>query len=333
MAEDSGIEWTHHTFNPWIGCTKVSPACDHCYAEVIDRRFGGERWEPHAQRTRTSEANWKKPLSWERKARKEGKRYRVFCASLADVFDNHPSILPEWRADLWKLIASTPNLDWLLLTKRPQNIKKFVPWEWFFPTNVWIGTTVEDQKTADQRIKHLSQIPQAVRFLSCEPMLGRVDLTSVEWFDGLRFNALSGQLHKDLGFVFELNWVIAGGESGHNARPSHPDWFRSLRDQCAASQVPFFFKQWGNWSSKIDRDNDDPDWCENYGLAVHQPKHFRILNLEGGCGFHGERVHLMQRTGKKTSGRLLDSIAHDAYPTPPVAKATQQIPKRDARPQ
>ena len=129
MAENSGIEWTHHTFNPWIGCTKVSAACDHCYAEAWDARgLQGlsTRWGPHASRTRTSAANWQKPITWNRKAASEGRRYRVFCASLADVFDNHGSITSGWRGDLWHLIARTPHLDWLLLTKRPQNITKML---------------------------------------------------------------------------------------------------------------------------------------------------------------------------------------------------------------
>lgn len=121
MAENSGIEWTHHTFNPWIGCTKVSPACDQCYAEEWNRRYeGGKNWGPHADRRKTK--SWSAPLKWNREAEAKGLRYRVFCASLADVFDNHKSILPEWRAELWLLIKATPHLDWLLLTKRPQNI-------------------------------------------------------------------------------------------------------------------------------------------------------------------------------------------------------------------
>ena len=128
MAENSGIEWTHHTFNPWIGCTKVSAACDHCYAEAWDKRFGGERWGPHAPRTRTK--TWGNPVKWNRQAEEQGKRFRVFCASLADVFDNHRSIDPAWRRELWLLIESTPHLDWLLLTKRPQNIAKMLPSDW-----------------------------------------------------------------------------------------------------------------------------------------------------------------------------------------------------------
>lgn len=221
MAENSGIEWTHHTFNPWIGCTKVSAACDHCYAEAWDRRFNGERWGPHAARTRTK--TWGNPVKWNRKAEAKGIRYRVFCASLADVFDNHKSILPEWRADLWRLIRETPNLDWLLLTKRPQNAARFIPPGLLGEAqNVWIGTTIEDQTEFDRRVPHLQQIPARVRFLSCEPLLGPIDM----------------------GDMFGLDWIITGGESGQQHRSTDPDWLRGLRDQCAAAGVPFLFKQW-----------------------------------------------------------------------------------------
>lgn len=225
MAENSKIEWTDHTFNPWIGCTKVSPACDHCYAEALDKRWnGGERWGPHAIRTRTSAANWKKPLQWDRKAEQLGVRYRVFCASLADVFDNHKSIEPKWRLDLFDLIEDTPNLDWLLLTKRPQNALKFFPVEWAAhgaPRNVWIGTTVENQEEYDRRIGPLERLPAEIKFLSMEPLLGPVDLGPDRLVD----------------------WVIVGGESGPDYRPADLDWFRSLRDQCARLDIPFLFKQ------------------------------------------------------------------------------------------
>ena len=195
MAENSNIEWTDHTFNPWIGCQKVGPGCDNCYAETWDARGlqqSESRWGPHATRTRTSAANWRKPLAWDRAAAAEGVRKRVFCASLADVFDNHPSILPEWRADLWALIASTPNLDWMLLTKRPSNIAKYLPNDskapWYRPwnqcwpwPNVWIGCTVVNQAEADRDIPKLLEVPAAVRFLSMEPLQGPVDLTP--WLD------------------------------------------------------------------------------------------------------------------------------------------------------
>ncbi len=234
MAENSGIEWTHHTFNPWIGCTKVSAACDHCYAETWDARFKGDRWGPHADRTRTK--TWGKPRRWNELAKGAAERPRVFCASLADVFDNHKSIRESWRHDLWTLMADTPNLDWLLLTKRPQNIARFVP-GWMgpmsWPENIWIGTTVENQVEAERRIPSLLEVPARVRFLSMEPLLGPVDLTP--W----------------LGGEFGINWVIAGGESGSDYREADPDWFRSLRDQCASAGVPFLFKQWGGPSRSV----------------------------------------------------------------------------------
>ena len=156
MAENSGIEWTTHTFNPWIGCTKVSAACDNCYAEAWDHRFGGERWGPRAPRTRTK--TWGNPVKWNRQAEGAAERPRIFCASLADVFDNHRSIQDTWRRELWALIDQTPNLDWLLLTKRPQNIVKLAPERWFtggIPRNVWLGTTVENQEEAKADLMYL----------------------------------------------------------------------------------------------------------------------------------------------------------------------------------
>lgn len=227
MAENSGIEWTHHTFNPWIGCQKVSAACDFCYAEVWDNRFGGERWGPHAPRTRTK--TWGNPVKWQNKAAATGRRYRVFTASLADVFDNHRTIDPSWRRELWALIRSCPDLDFLMLTKRPQNIARFLPDDWGDGyQNVWLGATVEDQAAAD-RAHALIDVPAVVHFLSMEPLLGSVDLSKV---------------------INGLEWVITGGESGANYRPAKADWFRELRDQCAAANVPFLFKQWEGRNQK-----------------------------------------------------------------------------------
>ena len=251
MAENSGIEWTHHTFNPWIGCTKVSAACDYCYAEAWDNRFAskqGSHWGPHAPRRRTK--TWGNPVKWNRQAREKGIRYRVFCASLADVFDNHKSIDPQWRADLWKLIEDTPHLDWLLLTKRPQNIKRFIPNRWHngLPTNVWLGTTVENQEEAERRIPHLMSVPAKVHYLSCEPLLGAVDLSDfLAWGCSAPSCPCETESEcKDNG----LSWVITGGESGTNYRPANPDWFRFLRDQCASAGVPFLFKQWEGKNQK-----------------------------------------------------------------------------------
>lgn len=225
MTENSKIEWTHHTFNPWVGCTKVSPACDHCYAERWAKRAGDpDLWNGQRRKTKT----WAKPMKWNQEASGKGIRYRVFCASLADVFDNQ--VPTEWRDDLWVLIKNTPNLDWLLLTKRPQNIAKFLPSDWSdgYP-NVWLGTTVENQTEADRRIQHLIRIPSKVHFLSCEPLLGEVGISA---------------------YLPKLEWVIAGGESGPGYRKANHDWFRILRDQCGLFNVPFLFKQWQGTTPK-----------------------------------------------------------------------------------
>ncbi len=227
MAEQTGIEWCHHTFNPWMGCTKVSAGCKHCYAERENMRYGKHRWGPGAQRQVTSDTYWQQPLKWDRKAAADGVRRRVFCGSWCDVFEDRPDLVAP-RARLFELIEQTLHLDWLLLTKRPENIS--VPDDWYtdFPGNVWMGTSVEDQQTADERIPALLRAPANVRFLSCEPLLGAVSLPD------------TSQIH-------QIDWVIAGGESGPNARPMHPDHAYSLLDQCQAAGIPFFFKQWGEW--------------------------------------------------------------------------------------
>lgn len=311
MGENTKIEWADSTWNPWVGCTKISAACDHCYAEEWAGRFGQVQWGDNP-RKRTSDANWRKPRKWNRDAEKSGKPHFVFCASLADVFDNQ--VPTEWRNDLWELIASTRNLTWLLLTKRPQNIQRMLPvmdstkpgykpwnekWPW---KNVWLGTTVENQQAADRNIPALLAVPAVKRFLSCEPLLGPVDLTDiqvrrsggVEHWDCLdRVEAREAELEGDVGGV--INWVIAGGESGPNARPSHPDWFRSLRDQCAAAGTPFLFKQWGEWKSSSQAEVDSR---EGSGVITHE----------------FEDRAIVRRVGKKRAGRLLDGVQHDGRP-------------------
>jgi protein gp37 len=252
MAENSGITWCHHTFNPWIGCTKVSPACDHCYAETWDNRFSGNRWGPKAERTRTKD--WYSPIKWNRQAQEQGIRFRVFCASLADVFDN--KVPPEWRDDLWELIRKTPYLDWLILTKRPQNIQKMLPDDWSdgYP-NVWLGISVENQAEADRRVTILANIPAAIRFLSCEPLLGRVDICK---YLNIWWNQTQDKWIQERPPL--IHWVITGGESGPHYRHANPDWFRSLRDQCAVAGVPFLFKQWeGKSQRKIKALGREPD--------------------------------------------------------------------------
>lgn len=248
MGANTKIEWARHTFNPWVGCTRVSAACDHCYAETWARRTGQEHlWQ--GERRRTTSSNWEKPIKWDREAAAAGERHLVFCASLADVFDNQ--VPTRWRDDMWHRIQQTPHLIWLLLTKRPQNIVRFSPERWFtdgIPRNVWLGTTVENQEEADRRIPHLVQCPARVRFLSCEPLQGPVMIR--RW-------------------LRKLEWVIAGGESGAHYRPVDPAWFRDLRDQCADYSVPFLFKQWeGRTQTEIKRKGRELDGVVHDGYPA-----------------------------------------------------------------
>jgi protein gp37 len=280
VAENSKIEWTDHTFNPWIGCTKVGPGCDNCYAEsMMDHRYHRVQWGAGNPRQRTSAANWRKPLAWNRAA-EGGPRPRVFCASLADVFDNEAP--DAWRSDLWRLIQATPNLDWLLLTKRIGNAHRMLPaFMKPFP-NLWIGATVVNQEEADRDIPKLLDVPATVRFLSCEPLLGPIS------FEGRWVEYDDPSVHEN--WLERIDWIIAGGESGRSARISHPDWFRSLRDQCVAAGVPFFFKQWGEWLPEL-----------------------REYGPNGERADRGEYFHT--RVGKKRAGRMLDGRTWDEFPT------------------
>lgn len=219
MAETSKIEWTDATFNPWVGCQKVSPGCDHCYAEGWAKRSGMVQWGPHAERRRTSPANWKQPFKWAKEARAARVRRKVFCASLADWLDNR--VPTQWREDLAVMIDETPELDWLLLTKRPENFSKLAPWhDDDIPPNVWIGTTAEDQERFDHRWRYIRDL-HAVRFISYEPAIGALSLPRTN----------------------NPDWVICGGESGAGARHMDPAWARALRDECKAEGIAFFMKQ------------------------------------------------------------------------------------------
>lgn len=231
MAEKTGISWTDSTFNPWIGCTKVGPGCDNCYAEALmDKRWHKVQWGSGQQRHRTSAANWKQPLAWERGWEDfqtlYGRRQRVFCASLADVFDNEAP--PQWRGELWALVKATPHLNWLILTKRIGNVAGMAPAEGL-PANVWLGATVVNHDEYIRDVHKLLAVDASVRFLSVEPMVGPISATPTT--------------------LGRLDWVICGGESGANARPIQPGWALSLRRQCEAARVPFFFKQWGGASA------------------------------------------------------------------------------------
>jgi protein gp37 len=262
MGESTKIEWTDHTFNPWWGCTRVSPGCEHCYAESFSKRVGLPIWGRRKPRRFMSDAYWTAPLNWNAKAERAGRRRRVFCGSMCDVFERR-SDLETPRTRLFRLIEATPALDWLLLSKRPENmlsLSRAAGWRFDWPRNVWAGCTVEDQRRADERILALVQVPAMVRFLSCEPLLERVNL------------GLLGTLPKDIfpnyTMLWErIHWVIAGGESGHGARPFDLRWARALRDECVAARVAFFCKQLG--SNAHDRsgrvrfkDHKGGDWDE-----------------------------------------------------------------------
>jgi protein gp37 len=308
--QNSKIEWTDHTFNPWWGCIKVSPGCEHCYAETWAKRYGHDVWgsAKTTPRRMISETYWKQPIKWNKAAENAGQRKRVFCASMADVFEDHPQ-LAEPRARLLQLIHDTPWLDWLLLTKRPEGWSDrlhevgrqthhdgadMLASQWLdgdAPANVWMGTSVENQEQAERRIPYLLKVPASVRFLSCEPLLGAVDLEPFLQYP---------PFHESYKMTFGdnewrgIDWVICGGESGPGARPMHPDWARSLRDQCVEADVPYFFKQWGEWAPDCLCDTPKP----HNDIPRPQPGKLGVM-------FH---------CGKHAAGRLLDGRTWDEFP-------------------
>ena len=255
MSDNSAIEWTTHTFNPWWGCARVSPGCVRCYADAHAQRYGHQVWRRHGPRRMLSDQNWARPLKWNRDAKRTGEPAKVFCASMADVFEDHPDVR-EARKRLWGVIESTPWLTWQLLTKRPENVAGMVPWGDSWPENVWIGASAETQRWADERLPYLLRLPATVRFVSAEPLLGPIDLeswlpvprgsfceTHWSWLCGNDING--GACRRE-----RLSWLIIGGESGHGARPMNLAWAHSLIRQCRNAQVPAFMKQVGSVSAK-----------------------------------------------------------------------------------
>ena len=291
MAENSKIEWTDHTFNPWRGCAVVHEGCANCYAWRESKRFPAIRgvWGPNGTRVVASDDMWRQPLKWNKKAEQAKTRARVFCASLADVFEDwqgrmhshnekelwsstgsftveeddgskdfaferQPLTMADCRRRLFELIDKTPWLDWQLVTKRPENVRRM--WDYSrkikghicqnegdgidaYRKNVWLLTSVSNQKTADAMIPELLKCRDLVPVLglSAEPLLGPIDLSDFLYYTNRERETRSAK----------LDWVIVGGESGPAARPCDPNWVRSLRDQCRSADIPFFFKQWGNW--------------------------------------------------------------------------------------
>lgn len=295
MAENTKIEWADATANFWIGCTKLSAACDHCYAEADwDHRKHRVQWGPHGDRSPVKAG----PVVVRKMQRQaaafiaeHGRKPRIFVNSLSDFGDNHKSIMPEWREAVWQLARECPDVILMILTKRPQNLPRYLPADWGagYP-NVWIGTTVENE-SEHRRADALRDIPAVLRFLSCEPLLGPIkpDLTGI-------------------------GWIICGGESGKFARPMHPDWARALRDQCAAADVPFFFKQWGEWApgvsidGHVTRTEATADWLNDRWA-------FEEITPRMASELHTDDEPLLWRCGKKRANRYLDSALHDGMPT------------------
>jgi protein gp37 len=257
VGAGSLVEWTHNTHNTWIGCAPVSPGCRLCYAERHAERFWPGNWRRGGPRYFLSDAYWRKPLAWNRSAARAGVPTLVFCGSMCDFAETHPdpqtaARMDAARAQLWELIERTPWLTWQLLTKRPENVAALVPWGEDWPRNVWLGTSVEDQVRAEQRIPQLLAISAKTRFLSCEPLLGAVDLSrwlGLEVSDSFgRGPELGAARSSRVGPAGGLHWIIGGGESGPGARPMHPAWAESLRDQAVAAGVPYFHKQHGEYT-------------------------------------------------------------------------------------
>jgi protein gp37 len=336
MASATKIEWCDSTMNPWLGCTKVGPGCDNCYAEAtLDHRLHLVNWGAGQPRKHTAHAYWQQPLKWNetpffqcascgwrgtdrdrlksfalhgrccKQMSLRPARRRVFCASLADVFDNQVPV--HWRRELFDLIELTPGLDWLLLTKRIGNVVDMVrearSWDWMLGRrNVWLGATIVNQEEADRDIPKLLETPAHVRFLSCEPLLGPMTLNP--WL-------LSEHGRRAIGAPSGIDWVIVGGESGPNARPMHPQWARDIRDQCDAAGVPMLYKQHGEWLPTAFCTDEQAD-MPHRGLAYIR-KDGTVHDGRDGVDFFGGDQETT-RVGKKAAGRLLDGRTHDEFP-------------------
>jgi protein gp37 len=310
MGENTKIEWAQHTFNPWIGCSMVSPGCDNCYAcHRIASRLKVE-WGPDGERRVTSAANWRKPRTWNKQAFEAGNFPVVFCASLGDVFEDRDELV-EPRQRLWQLIDETPHLCWALLTKRPRNIHKMVPRDWKdqWPINVMTGVSVEYQECADDRLPWLLKLP-GKHFASLEPLLGPVDLRHVHYDKICEIDTLTGSYgvhrpHRGQDGP-KLNWVIVGGETGKHARPMHPEWIRQICYDCDATNTPFFFKHWGEWHP-LGRGTDERRLVWHCGFTGSDSYDACRTHSQAHIGRRCEHTGLvMRRVGRKRAGRSLN---------------------------
>lgn len=330
---DSKIEWTNKTWNPVTGCHKISPGCKHCYADrLFPKVYPGRKFED----VRTHDDRLNQPLSWKTPQ-------RVFVDSMGDLF--HKDVPFEFIDQCFAVMALAEQHTFQVLTKRADRMREYFNsirphhsenthadtreivrswaaqhWAWVnrrgdedirWPLpNVWLGTSTEDQETFDERVEHLAACPAVVRFVSAEPLLGDIDVGNA--FDDPPDGSTYGKIH----------WVIAGGESGPKARPSHPDWFRYLRDQCANAGTPFFFKQWGEWASTHPEGALSPHngWCSPIAHTDFITRNASYKSdveptmSKGKFALEKEGFAFMHRIGKQKAGRLLDDRLHDEYP-------------------
>lgn len=342
--KNTKIEWTDTTWNPVSGCTRASAGCDNCYAVTMTKRLEAMGQAKYAGLVNIGKNHFNGvvkcheealtlPLGWK-------KPQKIFVNSMSDLF--HPEVPFEFIDKVFAIMALSPQHTFQILTKRPERMAEYLNGhpgltrpqlvgieaarmndgfegiEWPLP-NVWLGVSVEDQRAADERIPHLLRIPAAVRFLSCEPLLGPVDLRRLSVRPGRFIDCLTCDYHDGVGSVIAgppsgtgpIDWVICGGESGPNARPMHPDWARSLRDQCQAAGVPFFFKQWGEYHPRL-MHGVWPDTrtgcCDNLpSVHIHEDGYVHRI------GDRGTPTN-MKRVGKKRAGRLLDGKEWNEFP-------------------
>jgi protein gp37 len=313
MGKNTEIAWATHTFSPFWGCSKVSEACHFCYAETWAKRTGFKIWGQDTPRRFFGEKHWSQPLRWNKAANKLGVMHSVFCGSMCDIFEDRMD-LDEHRIRVFRMVPETPNLLWLFLTKRPLKAVQMLPREWQgngkWPRNVMVGTTIENQKRLDERMPIIEllhrQYPGVQVFASCEPLLSSLSWTRPE-------NRYSPEPLNRNAWLAYLDWVVGGGESGHNARPYHPDWARKLRDDCANRDdmcrpwpLPFLWKQNGQWRP---RQPGDPDNGTMIRLTSRGNNGTDLQHASDG----GD-VWMQKFTDKKKAGRLIDGREHLQFP-------------------
>lgn len=319
MGKHSHIAWTDHTFNPWWGCSKASPACNHCYAEAWAARFGLHIWGQNAPRHFFGDKHWEEPLRWNAQAQKAGIPARVFCGSMCDVMEDHIELQQIRVERLYPLIENTPQLDWILLTKRPQNFRRFLPKSWLKnPRPNVMGMVTVENEYFTWRITELLRTPFVWRGISLEPLLGPVDISP---FVGVKPRKLhpdwcGPKIHPSWHgptLIRGIDWVIVGGESGPKARPMHPAWVRDLRDKCQKNKTAFFFKQWGEWlpADQFGADGNKPTVANTgakWGVLNHDGVFFenctRWMTAPG--TYSDDREVYVYRVGRRNAGRLLD---------------------------